>query len=102
MPRKSISLFRRIGKALETIEPGDMLVLYSDGITEATGEADEEEYGRDRLLGVLRTGRHLDPLAIVDRVFSDVDDFSSISPPADDQTLVAVKRRAADLKEIPA
>ncbi len=87
---------------LETIEPGDLLAFYSDGITEAAGGADQEEYGRDRLLGLLRTVRHLDPLAIVDRVFSDVDDFSSTSPPADDQTLVIVKRRAADLEEIPA
>ena len=77
-------------------------MLYTDGITEATSEPDGEEYGRDRLIHALRTARHLDPLAIVDRVYLDVEGFSAVSPPADDQTLVVVKRRAPDIEEIPA
>jgi sigma-B regulation protein RsbU (phosphoserine phosphatase) len=87
---------------LERIEPGDLLALYTDGITEAVGGSGDEEYGRDRLLRVLRKSRHLDPIAIVDRVFSDVDEFASTSPPADDQTLVVVRRRAPEPEEIPA
>jgi len=90
------------GCGLERLEPGDLLALYSDGITEAVGGESGEEYGRDRLLGVLRKSRRLDPIAIVDRVFSDVDEFACESPPADDQTLVIVKRRARDPEEIPA
>ena len=87
---------------IEELTPGDLLVLYTDGITEATSEPDGEEYGRDRLIHALRTARHLDPLAIVDRVFSDVEEFAAVSPPADDQTLVVVKRRSPDIEEIPA
>jgi sigma-B regulation protein RsbU (phosphoserine phosphatase) len=87
---------------IEELDPGDLLVLYTDGITEATNEPDHEEYGLDRLIHALRTARHLDPLAIVDRVYSDVDDFTAVSPPNDDQTLVVVKRRIPEIEEIPA
>jgi len=87
----------RYAIGIDSFDPGDLLVLYTDGITEATDENDEE-YGSDRLTHT----RHLDPIAIVDRVFSDVDGFSVVSPPIDDQTLVVVKRRATDLEEIPA
>jgi sigma-B regulation protein RsbU (phosphoserine phosphatase) len=91
----------RYSIGIDTFNPGDLLVLYTDGITEATNENDEE-YGSDRLTHVVRSARHLDPIAIVDRVFTDVDGFSAVSPPMDDQTLVVVKRRVADPEEIPA
>lgn len=84
------------------MEPGDVLVMYTDGITEAAPEGSLEEYGEDRLLHVMQAVRHLDPVAIVDRVFMDVGEFSEISPPTDDQTLVIVKRRPKDLEESPA
>jgi sigma-B regulation protein RsbU (phosphoserine phosphatase) len=90
------------GFGLERIEPGDLLAIFSDGITEAEGGPNEEEYGRDRLVQVLRTSRQLDPIAIIDRVFSDVEKFADASPPADDQTLVVVKRRVEKQEEVPA
>ena len=86
---------------IDSFEPGDLLVLYTDGITEAVDETDEE-YGQERLIHSVRTVRHQDPIAVVDRVFSDVEEFSATSPPADDQTLVVVKRRASEPEEIPA
>lgn len=88
---------------LENILPGDLLALYSDGITEAAGEnGSGEEYGEARLIHLLRLVRHLDPIAIVDRVYSEVEAFASASPPADDQTLMIVKRRPAEPVEVPA
>ena len=87
---------------IEELNPGDLLVLYSDGITEANRESESEEYGRDRLIHALRTARHLDPLAIVDRVFLDVEGFTGVSPPSDDQTLMVVKQGASQIEEIPA
>jgi sigma-B regulation protein RsbU (phosphoserine phosphatase) len=87
---------------IEELNPGDLLVLYTDGITEAAGEVDGEEYGRERLIHTLRTARHFDPLAIVERVFNDVEEFTAVSPPADDQTLMVIKRRPPEIEEIPA
>ena len=90
------------GFGLDHMEPGDVLAIYTDGITEAEGEPDDEEYGRERLVRVIRKSRHLDPIAIVDRVFTDVEEFALTSPPADDQTLVVVRRRPTQPEEIPA
>ncbi len=87
---------------VDEIDPGDVLVLFTDGITEANDEALSGEYGHDRLVRAIRAARHLDPLAIVDRICAEVDTFSAVSPPADDQTLVVVKRRASKPEEIPA
>ena len=82
--------------------PGDLLALYSDGITEARRTADDEEYGEPRMLAVIRAARHLGPVAIVDRVFADVAELARSSPPEDDQTLLVVKRRPIENEEDPA
>ena len=84
------------------MRPGDVLVMYTDGITEAASEEPSEEYGEDRLLHVVQVARHLDPVAIVDRVFLDVNDYSQTCPPNDDQTMVVVKRHANEFEESPA
>lgn len=83
------------------MHPGDLLVLFTDGVSEASTDAGEE-YGIDRLVHIVRTCRHLDPVAIVDRIFTDVAEFAPSSPPADDQTVVVIKRRPPELEEAPA
>ena len=84
------------------MKPGDLLVLYTDGIIEARAAASQEEYGEDRLAHIVRVARHQDPVAIVDRVFSDIAEHSATTPPADDQTIVVVKRRPQEQEEAPA
>ena len=91
-----------IDMALNAAQPGDLLVLYTDGITEAQATASREEYGENRLTHVVRAARHQDPVAIVDRVFSDIAEYSRATPPADDQTIVVVKRRPKEQEETPA
>jgi sigma-B regulation protein RsbU (phosphoserine phosphatase) len=73
------------------LEPGDLLCIYSDGITEAESMA-EEEFGNERLIDVLR--RHRDaPLAeVLDAIRSEVGAFSEGHPQGDDQTLVLLRR----------
>ncbi len=80
---------------------GDLVALYTDGITEAADDGGEE-FGRARFVHLVRGSRHLDPIAIVDKVFADVDEHAASSPPADDQTLLIVKRRGREPEEIPA
>jgi sigma-B regulation protein RsbU (phosphoserine phosphatase) len=73
------------------LEPGDLLCLYSDGITEATSPADEE-YGLARLSQLLRA-HAADPLgAIVAAVDCAVVEFAADRPQGDDQTLVLLRR----------
>jgi sigma-B regulation protein RsbU (phosphoserine phosphatase) len=97
-PTPSASYSIRIAE----MQPGDLLVLYTDGITEAQATTSREEYGEDRLAHVVRAARHQDPVAIVDRVFSDITEYSRATPPADDQTIVVVKRRPQEQEETPA
>jgi len=70
---------------------GDLLVIYSDGVTEATNPK-EDEYGEDRFIEVLKENRDQPALAIVDAVTNSLMAWSAGSPPADDVTLMVAKR----------
>ncbi len=72
------------------LSPGDLLVLYTDGIVEAVGAA-EEEYGVDRIVSVARRHRLGSSQEIVDSVFSDVESFSTDDQASDDRTVVVVR-----------
>jgi serine phosphatase RsbU (regulator of sigma subunit) len=71
------------------LEPGDVLAIYSDGITEATNEH-EEEFGEARLLEILRSSRHLEASDIVRNAERVVKQFSP-GEQADDLTLLVTK-----------
>src|SRR2546428_5244499 len=76
----------------ETIlAPGDALLLYSDGITEATGIQDDE-FGEARLLETLRRHRHAEASALVAAILEAVRDFSAVEQ-TDFITLVAARCR---------
>ena len=73
------------------LAPGDGLVLYTDGVTEATDQV-QALYGEDRLVKTLRglLGAH-DAGAIIDGIVRDVDDFANGAEQSDDITLLAFK-----------
>lgn len=75
-----------------TVEPGDLLCLYSDGITEAES-VQEEEFGMERLCDVLRDRRSEPALQeVLDAIRTSVEDFSRGQPQGDDQTLLVLRR----------
>ncbi len=74
------------------LNPGDLLALSSDGVTEAQG-SDEEEFGDDRFVASLQACRHRSSEEIVASVFEDVHRFAEGAPQHDDITLMIVKRR---------
>ena len=78
-----------------TLEPGDLLVLYSDGIPEASAEANGETFGFERLKGLL--SRPGSPQVIHDRIVKAVEAHLSGRSLADDLTLVVLDR-APELK----
>jgi serine phosphatase RsbU (regulator of sigma subunit) len=68
------------------LEPGDILAIYTDGITEAANHA-EEEFGEERLLQVLQANRSLPVSELLQRVLASVQEFSP-GEQADDLTLI--------------
>jgi sigma-B regulation protein RsbU (phosphoserine phosphatase) len=75
------------------LAPGDAVLLYTDGITEAANPGDEE-YGEDRLREVAATHRDRSLEELAAAVEADVDAFVCGTPYADDRTLVMVRRRS--------
>jgi sigma-B regulation protein RsbU (phosphoserine phosphatase) len=73
------------------LEPGDVLVLYTDGVTEALNSADEE-FGVGRLERATRANADRSAEEIVQAIQAAVDDFAGNIPPFDDFTLVVLKR----------
>jgi sigma-B regulation protein RsbU (phosphoserine phosphatase) len=73
------------------LNPGDSLLLYSDGVTEATNAAGEE-FEEERLGRVLQANAAKGPNEIVEAVTRAVHEFSAGAPVADDLTLVVAKR----------
>ncbi|HXK07634.1 MAG TPA: SpoIIE family protein phosphatase [Verrucomicrobiae bacterium] len=74
------------------LDAGESLVLYTDGITEAQDPAGDD-YGEQRLLGCLRGCFDSEAAAIADGVLADVARFRGTRPPADDLTLLIIRRR---------
>ena len=76
------------------LEPGDVIFLYTDGVTEAT-DADNRLYGEKRLLETLNRVRDLPVGDLCKYVKDDVDSFVGDAPQFDDITMVAVRYLAA-------
>jgi sigma-B regulation protein RsbU (phosphoserine phosphatase) len=72
--------------------PGDILVLYTDGITEAFNDA-FEEYGEQRLIEILERHRHRCSREILNAIVEDVSAFSPCEQQRDDITLIVAKCR---------
>jgi phosphoserine phosphatase RsbU/P len=73
------------------LHTGDMLVIYSDGVTEATNLS-YEEYDEERFINVLKANRHRASAEIVNAVTQSLGEFAAGAPQADDITLVVAKR----------
>lgn len=77
-----------------TLQPGDTLFLYTDGVTEATNRADEL-YGETRLLNALRS-RPQDELAqMIHHIRAEVSQHADGAPQSDDVTMMALRYRGA-------
>ena len=73
-----------------TLEPGDLLVLFSDGVTEALDPAGEE-FGEDRLLACLDANRHSRTPEVLERLLASVSGFTAGAPQHDDVTALVLR-----------
>lgn len=72
------------------LDPGDTLVLYTDGVTETSNQ--DDDYGEHRVEQVLRRCRESDPRSLVDACIEDLAAFRGQSAPTDDVTFMAARR----------
>jgi sigma-B regulation protein RsbU (phosphoserine phosphatase) len=81
--------------ARETVAlaPGDLLVLYTDGVIDALNEA-EEDFGQDRLEALLFGRRHLAAQEVVDALLAAIHAHTGQAPLFDDVTVVVLRRMA--------
>ncbi len=75
------------------LSPGELLLLYTDGITEAFNEADEE-YGEGRMVEFLRNHTGLDKEEFIHALIEDVLRFCGDARPGDDMTALLISRHA--------
>jgi len=73
-----------------TLQPGDTMVLFTDGVSEAMNDADEE-FDEPRLIEAVRSGAGLKATELIDHVMVECDAFVAGAPQHDDMTLVVVK-----------
>ena len=80
----------RLERQTIQLEPGDALLLYSDGLTEAENPA-QELFGDERLLQILEKFSDLDAEGLLQAILADVEEFKQGADPHDDLTLMVVK-----------
>lgn len=82
-------------EAVVTLEPNDLLLLYTDGITEAAAPngspAGGSSFGIDRLDQLLVEGSADSPSKCIAKIRAAVAAFTHDAPPSDDQTLIAIR-----------
>jgi sigma-B regulation protein RsbU (phosphoserine phosphatase) len=84
----------RFGRELEArrlnLSAGDLLVLYTDGITESLN-AEEVEFSREQLVQLIKKNADRTVGQICETVFERVREFTNDGPPHDDRTLIVIK-----------
>ena len=82
-----------------TLEPGDKIFQYTDGVTEATN-ANNELYGMERLGAMLNKAKNGTPHEILPAVKKDIDEFVGEAPQFDDITMLCLEYKARmEIKE---
>ncbi|MBP1654725.1 MAG: rsbU, partial [Bacteroidetes bacterium] len=95
---KGMALGLEVGKVFDavieeqevTLKPGETLVFYTDGFTEAM-DGDDREYGEERLQTSIARYHHLPAADMIRKLCDDVRQFTGGRPQHDDMTLVIVK-----------
>jgi sigma-B regulation protein RsbU (phosphoserine phosphatase) len=73
-----------------SLQEGDMVVLYTDGVTEAINNK-EEQFGKERLISIAEKNCSLPASELVKRIQQEITEFSQGQPQFDDLTLMILK-----------
>ncbi len=88
----AVGLFGKSVYQQETLQlrPGDLLLLFTDGVSEAMN-ADEAEFGEARLTELVAAHRQLPAVALRELILSEIARFAAGAPQYDDLTLIVAK-----------
>jgi transposase len=75
-----------------SLEKDDMLVVYTDGITEAM-DPDKNQFGENRLIQVVKENAHMTPAEFVEKLSEAINAFTRGAEQSDDITVVAIKEK---------
>ncbi|HKY31894.1 MAG TPA: SpoIIE family protein phosphatase [Candidatus Polarisedimenticolia bacterium] len=81
------------GTAEATLSPGDILVAFSDGVTESQNQAGEE-FGEERLIELITRERGRPAAQLQEMVSAALKGFAGLEPQYDDVTLLVIRRLA--------
>ena len=73
-----------------TLATGDLLVIFTDGVSEAMNSA-LEEWGEDRLIATVRAAQGCDASETITRILEAADQFAAGAPQHDDMTLIVLR-----------
>ncbi|MDA2930442.1 SpoIIE family protein phosphatase [Acidobacteria bacterium AH-259-O06] len=76
--------------ARQRLRPGQLLVFFTDGVTEAQNPC-EEFFGQERLRAVIREQADKDAQTLMERIYQAVKDFTQNHPQSDDLTMIVLK-----------
>jgi len=77
-----------------TLSSNDVIVMFTDGVTEAMGEA-MEEYSPERLVSLVKSNYHISASALTELIQNDIQDFTGpVETLSDDRTLIVIKATA--------
>jgi len=72
------------------LSPGDWLIVFSDGVSEAMS-ASADEYGESRIVSVVEANKTLEPKQLLEALFADVRAFARGAPQSDDITAMVLR-----------
>jgi sigma-B regulation protein RsbU (phosphoserine phosphatase) len=84
--------FAHYGESDVKLEPGDLVVFFTDGISEPE-DAYGEQFGEDRMIDLVLRSADLDDRAIIDGILDAVRQWTGSDELQDDMTLLLVRRR---------
>ncbi|MCG8605581.1 PP2C family protein-serine/threonine phosphatase, partial [bacterium] len=92
-PGIALGIMQKISLVEEssTLKPNDVIVFYTDGVTEAMN-SDNEEFTEQRLIDLIRSNHHLSADALAHQIQTEVESFVGGRTASDDFTLVVLKR----------
>ncbi|MES0490157.1 MAG: GAF domain-containing SpoIIE family protein phosphatase [Leptospirales bacterium] len=85
----------KFGEGKVVLKPGDLVILYTDGVVEAINEV-QKEYGLERLKDVIKSMQNEDAEAISNAIYDSVLKYCGEEPQFDDFTLLIMKMKPQD------